>query len=70
MRVLTSVLVASLLVVSTLAHAQADKKQPKTAASEVGNRCPGGTFDKCLAAVVKTGVKPRSASEHCTKTCK
>jgi hypothetical protein len=37
--------------------------------SNVGNRCPGGTFDSCVAANIRGGWKPGTAAAHCTRTC-
>ena len=34
-----------------------------------GNRCPGGKYDTCVAAVVKAGWTTRGAATHCTRTC-
>ena len=37
--------------------------------SDAGNRCPGGTYNSCVAARKKAGRSNTQAANQCSRTC-
>jgi hypothetical protein len=68
-------LVVSILLLAIPAYAAGvgkdtvAKERKAGTTTNVGNRCPGGTFDSCVQANIRVGWKPSTAASHCTRTC-
>ena len=45
------------------------KERQAGTTSYVGNRCAGGSFDKCVQTNIRLGWKPAQANSHCSRTC-
>ena len=67
---------AAALIATAVSTADAQNKKTTVAkeraagtTGDVGNRCPGGTYNSCLTAIMKNGVTARGAANHCTRTC-
>ncbi len=77
MKIAFSLAAASLFALLSVAGASAQMQGKTTVAKEraagttgaVGNRCPGGAYNTCVQAIVKSGYNNRQAASHCTRTC-
>ncbi len=69
----TTIIVTLACVLTANAQTTSTNTVAKTRApgttGDAGNRCPGGSYNSCVQAIVKVGTSMQGAARHCSRTC-